>query len=310
MRPPCELVQREYLPILRAALARKLKERGFSQNEIAQNIGVTQAAVSKYLNQPSSKTRLTQLVSSPVTTLVDMITDKSSSSDQIVKEVCSTCMRLRIGSEICRLHKVQIPSLSNANCSICSELLGGNEPSFSEHLRVLDEMFDALSIIENSETFKLVIPQVRANLVACDESAETTSDVVGIPGRITLVGGKAKATESPRFDASHHTANLLIQVKTSWPRICSCLCISGRDDVIKASDDIGLVVVSISDSTSDVQSIASGFTNKVTKKNFKIPIALHVPGGIGVEPILYLFGATAIDLGHLSDSISKALVNV
>ena len=91
MRPPCELVQREYLPILRAELARKLKERGFSQNEIAQNIGVTQAAVSKYLNQPSSKTRLTQLVSSPVTTLVDMITDKSSSSDQIVKEVCSTC---------------------------------------------------------------------------------------------------------------------------------------------------------------------------------------------------------------------------
>ena len=36
-------------------------------------------------------------------------------------------------------------------------------------------------------------------------------------------------------------------------------------------------------------------------------IAIHVPGGIGVEPILYLFGPSSVSLAIASIELSKKL---
>lgn len=308
LRPPCELVQKDFLPLVRAELARHLKEQGLSQSVIADNLGLTQAAVSKYLNQSTIDSRLKNLIGDLTLSLAELIITGSNKSDLLVKEVCSTCMRLRIGSEICRLHKNQVPALNEMNCSICSELLGGTGPVFSQHVDVLNDMQESLEIIENSETFKHIIPQVRANLVACDKSTTSISDVVGVPGRITLVGGKAKATENPRFNTSHHTAKLLLLIKGLVPRVRACLCISGLDEVVKASKAIGLKVIPLPDSTSDVTSIADSFQSHGVKTRRGKPFGIHVPCGIGVEPILYLFGSNAKELAQLSITISDYLL--
>ena len=58
MRPPCEIVQRDFLKAVRTFVARSLRDEGFSQTEIASKMDLTQAAVSKYLNQPITKTKL------------------------------------------------------------------------------------------------------------------------------------------------------------------------------------------------------------------------------------------------------------
>ncbi|MGB9577179.1 MAG: transcriptional regulator [Candidatus Micrarchaeia archaeon] len=48
---PCELYVKKYLPVLRAEVARALVEQeGFTQAQAASALGVTQAAVSKYLS--------------------------------------------------------------------------------------------------------------------------------------------------------------------------------------------------------------------------------------------------------------------
>ena len=46
---PSELVVDRFLPTVRAMLAERLAERGMTQQEIAAHLGVTQAAVSKYV---------------------------------------------------------------------------------------------------------------------------------------------------------------------------------------------------------------------------------------------------------------------
>ncbi|MHA1928230.1 MAG: thiamine-phosphate synthase family protein [Candidatus Thorarchaeota archaeon] len=308
MRPPCELVQKDFLPLVRAELARYLKTQGLSQSIIAENLGLTQAAVSKYLNQSTVDSRLKNLIGDLTIRLADLILSGSNRSNLLVREVCSVCMRLRIGSEICRLHKKQAPALNELDCSICSELLGGTEPVFSHHVDVLNDMHEALEIIENSETFKHIIPQVRANLVACDKSTTTIYDVVGVPGRITLVGGKAKATENPRFDASRHTAKLLLLIKGIVPSVRACLCISGLDEVVNASKSARLKVTPLPTSTSDVTSIADSFQSYGIKTRKGKLFGIHVPGGIGVEPILYLFGINAKELAKLSITISDYLI--
>ncbi len=296
MRPPCELVQREFLPALRAKVARELKEIGLSQNEIADKMDLTQAAVSKYLSLPDDRVYLSLEASQVVPKLVKLVTSSTPSSDKIVLEICSACMKSRLGSTLCKLHKNNIPSLKIANCQICNQLLGGQDKTLTTRAEVLTDMHDAILLIESSDAFQLVMPQVRANLVMAEANATSINEVAGIPGRITLVNGKAHTLVSPQFGASQHTAKLLMFVKSQISNICSCLCISGRAEVVEEAKTCGFQVISMNESTNEADKIIDVLKKEqMLKKNLKHP-AIHVPGGFGVEPILYLFGSNATDL--------------
>ncbi len=111
MRPPCELVIRDFLPAVRAGTAKALRERGLSQSEIANGLDITQAAVSKYLSQPSPTGQEHKSVATLVKTLTDLIISGSGGSDKTTKAVCSSCMYLRLGSSICKSHRDAVPRL-------------------------------------------------------------------------------------------------------------------------------------------------------------------------------------------------------
>ncbi len=296
MRPPCETVQREFLPSLRARVAYELKSMGLSQNEIAEKMDITQAAVSKYLSQPKTNLKLTVEASQAVPKLVELISSSTPSSDKIVLEICSACMRSRLGSAVCKLHKTNVPSLDAVNCQICNQLLGGQDRTLTKRAEVLADMFDAIRQIEASGSFGIVMPQVRANLVTAEQTATHIDEVAGIPGRITLVNGKAHALMSPQFGASQHTAKLLLYTKSQVPKIRSCLCISGKSEVVQQAKASGFQIISLKESTNDADKIIETVDQgKMIKKTMDSP-AIHVPGGFGVEPILYLFGSSASDL--------------
>ena len=296
MRPPCETVQREFLPSLRAKVAHELKIAGLSQNEIADKMELTQAAVSKYLSQPDETLELSAEASQAIPGLVKLITSSTPSSDKIVFEICSACMKSRLGSTICKLHKNNIPSLKTANCQICNQLLSGHNKALTTRVEVLSDIQNAILQIENCDNFDLVMPQVRANLVSADKTASRIDEVAGIPGRITLVNGRARALMSPQFGTSTHTARLLLYAKSRWTHIHSCLCISGRTDVVDEAKKSGFHVISIQESTDEAEKIITSLAQEQNvNKNLKY-IAIHVPGGFGVEPILYLFGSSASEL--------------
>ncbi|UCH05260.1 MAG: hypothetical protein JSW05_03600, partial [Candidatus Thorarchaeota archaeon] len=209
MRPPCEMVQREFLPYVRASLASRLREAGMSQNAIARRLNVTQAAVSKYLSQETTEGQLASHISVLSEKLSSMIIDGKSPADLMVREICSTCMYLRIGSTICLMHRERVPSLGEVNCQICTGLLAGSEPTFAGRAQILRDMQEALAMLEVASGIGRLMPQVRLNLVACDETANTTADVAAVPGRITLVENRVKALTAPQFGASRHTATLI-----------------------------------------------------------------------------------------------------
>lgn len=306
MRPPCELVQREYLPEVRAELSRVLNERGLSQIEIAEKIGTTQAAVSKYLRHRTRPSPLLPFIQPLVKRLADSVLDGSSTSSALVKQVCSVCMSLRIGSEICNRHRENVSSLGEENCIICTELLGGMDHSLSAKSKVLLDIQAAMTIIQSSADFASLVPQVRANLVAAPRGATTVSEVAGIPGRITLVEGVARAVVGPRFGASTHTAELLLDIQAKWPQYRSCLCLSGRDEVVKVARQQGVRIARLTSSESDPNEIARSAIEEQPKRVSGI-LGIHVPGGVGVEPILYVFGKSAQELGILSSRMGALL---
>jgi len=307
MRPPCELVQREYLPLLRSVLAKKLNKEGKSQIQIAESMGITQAAVSKYLKQPSEKNPLRDAVNEVATRMASEIISGTSRSDVLVREICSTCMGLRIGSEICTMHRENITSLAEVDCDICSELLGGTNLYLSTRTETLSDLREALRLLSDSSVFGSLVPQVRANIVACDTNAKSVSDVIGVPGRITLVEGRARSLIGPRFGASKHTARLLLEMRKSWPHVKACLCISGQSQIVESAKLRGVQIISLNDSESNPNNIANAVKRIRTRVRPRKLIGIHVPGGIGVEPILYMFGPLALGLSEKAEEIGAHL---
>lgn len=301
MRPPCETVQRDFLPSLRTKVASELKRAGLSQSEIASKMDLTQAAVSKYLTQSNEHLSLSPEAIQVIPHLVELLTSPVLFHDKIVLEICSACMKSRLSSHLCALHKKRVPSLADINCQICGELLSGQDKNLTGRAHVITDMQAAIHQLESCSSFKLVMPQVRANLVSAEGSATNPDEVAGIPGRITLVDGKARALR-PQFGTSKHTAQILLLAKEYWPKVRSCLCISGTPEIVEAAKSYGFRVTSIQHSTNDPTQIMDAVKMSAKKSKSYTNPGIHVPGGYGVEPILYLFSSTA---NELSASVIK-----
>jgi predicted transcriptional regulator len=93
MNLPCESIVKLILPAVRAGLIKRLyKERKMSQTEIAERLGITQAAVSKYLSGNYSKTLKDLEKTKEVRDMVDSIFDKVDEWDKDSKNpICQYC---------------------------------------------------------------------------------------------------------------------------------------------------------------------------------------------------------------------------
>lgn len=305
MRPPCETVQRDFLPDLRVVLAKKLRDHGLSQTDIAAKLELTQAAVSKYLAREDD-VRLVADVGDAASRIEALILS-GAPADRLVDQVCSTCMQSRIGGGLCRLHRERVDSLDRANCQICVHLLGGRDVTLAARASVLRDMEHALRRIESFAGFASIMPQVRANLVSCGDGATSTEDVAAVPGRITMIDDRARALVPPQFGASSHTAQILLSAIKKWPKVRSCFCISGREEVALAARRVGFSVLRLKEPAANSGTIGSAIqSGRGPPKNTVAP-AVHIPGGIGVEPVLYLFSASASKLADMCQEIIDIL---
>ncbi len=305
MRPPCEIVQKEYLPAVRSMLAIALHERGMSQSRVAEQLEITQAAVSKYFSSPILPMIGRDAIEHLVDDLVDSIVRGEATSDQMVQALCSTCMMLRVGGDICRRHREVVNSLERTECTICTHLLGGEGP-LRGRTQVLMEMEKAVQTIEQCREFVRLLPEVRASLVACSENATTPDEVAGVPGRITDVGGLPRAPARPAFGASRHTAEILLRVKENLPQVRACMCVAADDEIINLVKRAGYRTSLLDRPTGDADEIgrAAGDVLRGTRAK---KLAVQVPGGMGIEPVLYLFGESPQTLATDCVRIAKLL---
>ncbi len=305
MRPPCEIVIKEILPRIRAGVAQRLSDQDMSQNEIGESLGITQAAVSKYLGDaPEPDENLEALIED----LSMMILTGSNRPDRMVKAICKTCMYLRIGSSTCRRHRELIPVLEEVDCRTCSELLGDQEKEFSTRAELLQNMEEAVRIIEDTPDFSKLIPQVRANLAACESSPESIQDVVSIPGRITLLKNRAHAVGAPEFGSSRHTAKILLWGHEVHDRMRSCFCLSGRTEVRDAAENVGFQITTLEKAARTAGDIIEQSRILMASRGFDSEYAaVYVPRGPGIEPILYLFGPGPIPLANKGRKMADSL---
>ena len=101
MRPPCETFARDVLPAVRSLVAKDLIEgHGLIQTAAARKLGITQAAISYYLDAKRGGKALKQLEENPVvkkrvSELARGIVDGVFSEEEVAQRFCELCEQLR-----------------------------------------------------------------------------------------------------------------------------------------------------------------------------------------------------------------------
>ncbi|MGQ9720350.1 MAG: transcriptional regulator [Candidatus Jordarchaeum sp.] len=120
MKSPCEIVIWYVLPSVRSELAKELVKLGLSQKEVANKLGISEAAVSHYVKGKRGKK--IDLDKDTRNEVKKLASDMAFSSDhsKLILKTCEICIKFRRSDLLCKLHKSLEPV--PADCKICSEL--------------------------------------------------------------------------------------------------------------------------------------------------------------------------------------------
>jgi predicted fused transcriptional regulator/phosphomethylpyrimidine kinase len=175
----------------------------------------------------------------------------------------------------------------------------------------LGNVLEGLALLEASNAFASVIPEVRSNLVMCLERAEAPGDVVGIPGRITSVFGQPRAAARPAFGGSHFTARIVLAARRELANLRAALEIRYGADLVVLIERMGLAARSLESvlpGASDSEARLAGLCRifeEVYSEEEKLSIA-YTEGGQAREGAIILLGETAVDVARKAIAIAEA----
>jgi hydroxymethylpyrimidine/phosphomethylpyrimidine kinase len=173
--------------------------------------------------------------------------------------------------------------------------------------KVHREVWAAAKLLEADPHFANLLPEVGSNLVMALPDAKTTSDVVGLSGRIVRVGNRARLTGLPVLGGSEHVANVALTAMRTDPNVRAALNIRFSDDIVRKCRDLGLQVIEI-DRTKEPRGVKTmvWITKRAIKKAGKVPDVIFDRGAKGKEPMVRLLGKSPTQLAKLALRIAKS----
>ena len=316
VRLPCEIVTEYFLPLIRRKFAQELvNQRGVSQLQVAKLLGVTQPAISSYINTRPRIRKEFQESAGEIERLTrdfsdDLLGGKLTQSEALGR-ICSLCMLMRNRGPICSIHADEVKDLHLDKCSIClSDLMGFRERS-QEDYEAIELVRLALQIVEGTKELSTLIPEIGMNIVYAKPNAVEAKNVVGVPGRIHSIGSYPRSVRTPEFGGSSHVARAVLTMMKFQPLLRSAISLRFDWKVIEICRRFNLVVSSFdrAEEPLEVKSV-DGRTiqwgvEQAIKKSSTMPTVIYDSGDIGKEPLIFLFGQTSLEVVQLAVSIAK-----
>ncbi len=215
-----------WLERLHMQLARNLKAADWSQAEIASILGSTQSTVSRMAHRD----------------LPEMSgTSDESTIDGWAHEISMALRQLGPKSKPSRTRFVMEIAFSPGQVLRFDKSLTGTDlDSDQEQTSLLKRLEWAVSRIDVNKLKKLM-PAVGMNIACCLDGARSTAEVAAFPGKITIVDGKIRHHETPKFGASKHLSNMLIDSRVhdkSKAAILNILPGGDRDDIERICEEL------------------------------------------------------------------------
>ncbi|NJE05329.1 helix-turn-helix domain-containing protein [Thermococcus sp. M36] len=296
MRTPSVYIAEELMPYLRARVAENLYREGMKQSQIAEYLGITQAMVSKYLSGRYKRPP------------AEVAAKLDSIADEIVKVILFGGNR----SEVIVLTARRLFELFQSGflCRFYADYSGVSEDAcrsmFSvqrDRGEVLEVLNLALGELTRLEGFPSLIPEVRSNFAYALSSPRGPEDVAAVPGRITTARGRMFALP-PEFGASSFTAGILVEVGRIRPEIRSVLNIRYGGDIEEVLESVGFKVARVKtgglSEEEAVKAIAAVFESGTYD-------TVVDEGGLGVEPLTYIFGRDPFEVVDKLRRLVRAL---
>ena len=314
LKLPCEIVTEQLLPLMRKALVEELVvNRGISQLQAAKIVGVTQPAVSSYLHsQPRAREGLrgvTKIEALAKNLSEDWMSGRLSETDAI-RRVCGLCIELRTYGPICAIHRDGYEELS-INCAVCIDDLSNFRQRSRGDAEIIDGVRQAIRIIEGCRELASLIPEIGMNITYGKPEADRIEDIVGIPGRIHPIGGYPRSSRPPEFGASSHVARATLTMMSLQPTLRSSLSLKYESEVVKICEDLGLVVSHFDRRdeppavrSAEGETIPWGIKRAYSAKK-ETPSVIYDLGGIGKEPMIFLFGTNPIEVAQKAAEIAR-----
>ncbi|WP_121742653.1 thiamine-phosphate synthase family protein [Natronorubrum halophilum] len=294
-----EIVVDEFLPTVRSLLAAELRERGLTQREVAEVLGISQSAVSKYAHgDVATNDRIAgdERVEALVGELADGLADGDVTPVQALIEIEVLIRTLETGGDLlAQLHEDAVPELADHGSSF---RVHDPENDLRTSERVLSSLRRGLRILENASGFAGLIPAVGSNLVACTPDAEDVDDVAGVPGRIFDVKGKATVPADPEFGVSEHVATVLLAARNHGADASAAINIRYDPDLLAEVTEGGHVIAEFDESSDIASSIGAAIEDEPAAT------VLYQTGGMGIEPLIYVLGP---DAESVSDTVRSLI---
>jgi len=286
-----ELVVEEFLPTVRSMLAESLRARDLTQREVADVLGISQSAVSKYAHgEVARNDRIA--TDDRVVDLVERVADGLATGDmsrvQALVEIEVLIRQLEDGDLLADLHEEVMPALTEADIDFS---VHDPDSRIRTTEQVRSSVRRGLRTLTSMSSFATLIPNVGSNLVECLPDARTVDDVAGVPGRIFDIKGRATVPSDPEFGVSEHAASVLLAVRNHAVDAQAGLNITYDPDLIEAFEQAGYSTVEFDSEAREELDATIG--EAVTDIELTETFVLYQTGGFGIEPISYVLGPDA-----------------
>ena len=123
---PCEIAVKSVVPSIRAFIAIELTQSyQMKQNDVANILGITQTAVSKYTRQVRGtvvKIGDSEEIRTMMQQITSQIADKKISRQDLALRFCQICQITRRNGLMCQLCKRTDPTIDTQTCQICKSV--------------------------------------------------------------------------------------------------------------------------------------------------------------------------------------------
>lgn len=295
IRFPSEIIVEQFVPTIRAMLATELESHDLTQQEIANQLGVTQAAVSNYAG--GGVTVEPRLADNPRTTAVVEDVAAGLATGQmdhyeVLAELLTLVEEFEDRGPICELHEEAMPSLQGTGCDLC---VRGVDEALQAERAVLLNVREAARVLETTPGLAAHVPNVGTNAGTALPDATAATDVAAVPGRIYAIGGRVKVPGNPEFGASKHVAEAVLAAMAVDPEVRGAVNVATDERLLDTAREHGLEPLEIDASYENRRErLRERF-----RERGSVPQVVYHRGAFGVEPITYMYGATALDAASL-----------
>ncbi len=222
MLTPYSIISKILETYLRAYLARKLRERGYSQPKIADLLGVSQPTIHAYLNSEIygvdnilSRIRETGISDKEFVLIAEQIMNLLIEGDRVgaMRIFIIYINGLLSSLKLCNYHRKIDPRIPE-NCNICAEIFIVREDI--EMIEVLERAFQLISSVKGLVN---LIPEVGMNIAYRKKETRDLRDILAYPSRIFKIDNQIVKIGRPEWGASRHLGTILLKISASRPEL-------------------------------------------------------------------------------------------